>query len=158
MRDEASLGRLIEMGIDVYVPRLAASIRSEPAQAASMRDETATAASRAHARPCVALVARAEDAREEALLEQARRALALARVDASIESDVMRIGADVAGLVVFGKTFARQTGAALPAERARNVQWIATAELARIVGDAKAKRALWSELRRMVRALARRTG
>lgn len=155
MRDESSLRRLMEMGVDVYVPRLAAATFVAEAQVdAAARDETIARISRAR----VALIARADDAREEALLAHARRALAHARVEASIESDVARIGADFAGLVVFGKALARQTGAALPAERAKHVQWIATAELARIVGDAQAKRVLWSELRRMIRLLARRAG
>lgn len=156
MRDEASLHRLIEMGIDVYVPRgVARTSVADLAVEATAREVTMAAPAASRTR--VALVARADDAREETLLAQTRRALAHARVEASIESDVARLGTDFAGLVVFGKTLARQTGAALPADRAKHVQWIATAELAHIVGDAKAKRALWSELRRMIRLLGRRT-
>jgi hypothetical protein len=88
------------------------------------------------------------------LLAQVVRALAFARVEASIAADVARIG-DAVGLVVFGEPLAREIGAALPAERRKSLAWAGVEEPAEISGKVTAKRALWSELRRLVRALAK---
>jgi hypothetical protein len=160
MLDDARLRVLGEMGIDVYVPRSRPNAlgtnTAEPAGAA----EPATHVTREGAHVRVALVARVHEASEKALLAQARRALAFAGIDGVIGDavDISAVIGDAPGWVVFGKNLAREVGAALPADRARRVHWISAADVASIVGDADAKRALWSELRRMIRVLRNRGG
>ena len=103
MRDDASLRRLEEMGFAVYVPR-------------ALRDAAIARGATSSPRARVVLLARAESTSARALLAQVARALAFARVEASIAADAARIG-DAAGLVVFGESLAREVGAAVPAER-----------------------------------------
>jgi hypothetical protein len=153
MLDDGSLLRLAEMGVDVYAPRSAAAAERIPADSsAAVGPEASRVSKRALAR--VVLLARAEDPRAKGLLAQVVRTLAFARVDGVVESavDEARIG-DAAGLVVFGDAFVRQAGAVLSADRRKNLQWIATGDSAEIAASASAKRALWSELRRVLRAL-----
>ena len=138
MRDDASRARLQEMGFELYVPR---GVRS-----AAVAGRTVAAASRAR----VVLIARGENA----LIAQVARALAFARIDAPIASDASRIG-DAAGLVVFGAPLAREVGAAVPAERQASIGWVGAADPAEIAGNGAAKRALWSELKRLARGLER---
>ncbi len=147
MRDDASRARLEEMGIDVYVPRVGRGA------GAFDSGETASPAA-AHARARVALIARPGSASARALLAQVVRALALAGIDAAIAPDASRTD-DAAGLVVFGAALAREIGAALPAGRQKSIEWVAAAEPAEIAGSVAAKRALWSELKRVVRACAK---
>src|SRR3982751_849207 len=92
MRDDASRARLVEMGFELYVPR----------------GLQAVAAERAGSRKRVALIARDESASSRSLLAQVVRALAFARIDAVVASEPTRIG-DVAGMVVFGASLARET-------------------------------------------------
>lgn len=156
MLDDVSLLRLAEMGVDVYAPRTtrraaaAEQILADPLGAAGF--EASRAPERALAR--VVLLARVEDPRAKGLLAQVARALAFARVDGVVESavDEARIG-DAAGLVVFGDVLVRQAGAVLSADRRKKLQFIATRDSAEVAASGSAKRALWSELRRMVRAL-----
>ncbi len=160
MLDDARLRLLGEMGIDVYVPRSRPNARgtngAEPASV--VESPTRVTSEGAHLR--VALVARVQQAAEKALLAQARRALAFARIDGVIGDtvDISAVIGDASGLVVFGKNLAREVGAALPADRAQRVHWISAADVASIVGNTVAKRALWSELRRMIRVLQNRGG
>ena len=141
MRDDASRARLLEMGIELYVPR-------------GVRSVAAAAAVPALARKRVALIARDESASARALLAQVARALAFARVEAAVSSDAKRIGG-AAGLVVFGASLTREIGAALPAGRQPTIEWFGAAEPAEIAGNIAAKRALWSELKRLARTLAK---
>ena len=156
MLDDVSLLRLAEMGVDVYAPRSArwaATVEQIPADsAAAAGSETRRASARALSR--VVLLARVEDQRSKGLLAQVGRALAFARVDAVVESavDEARIG-DAAGLVVFGDALVRQAGAVMSVDRRKDLQFIATRDSAEVAASGSAKRALWSELRRMVRAL-----
>jgi hypothetical protein len=156
MLDDVSLLRLAEMGVDVYAPRsaprAATAEQVPPDSSAAPRAEAALAPERAWAR--VVLLARVEDPRAKGLLAQVARALAFARVDSAIEStvDEARIG-DAAGLVVFGDALVRQAGAVLSGDRRENLQWIATGDSAEIATSGSAKRALWSELRRVIHAL-----
>ena len=159
MLDDAKLRLLGEMGIDVYVPRSARSVRGStrgpaPANAAGSSPAGGLAGTRAR----VALVARAQQGSETALLAQVQRALGSAGLDGVIgeAAGPRDVIGDAFGLVVFGKALAREVGAALPADRAKHVHWISAADVASIVGNADAKRALWSELRRMIRALRSR--
>ncbi|HEV7491370.1 MAG TPA: hypothetical protein VGO25_11220 [Rhodanobacteraceae bacterium] len=156
MLDDAKLQLLGEMGIDVYVSRSARM----PSGAAAISQATPTAnpaptgaREGVHAR--VALVARVQGSSESVLLAQAQRALAFAQVDSVIgdAAESRDFINNARGLVVFGKSLARDVGSALPADRAKCVHWISAAEVASIVGNSDAKRALWSELRRMIRSL-----
>lgn len=146
MRDEASLRRLIEMGVDVYVPRVS---RERGVGASAPNLPTGSRDARAR----VLVLARGGDDTQP-LLAQVMRALQFARFEGSVETsaDAGRV-ADAAGLVVFGETLAREVGALLPASREGNPHGVAAADLAGIRTDAAAKRALWSELRRLIRAL-----
>jgi len=158
MLDDARLRLLGEMGIDVYVPRSRSSASGTTIATAGGVVESATIGASKGAPAHVALVARVQDASEKTLLAQARRALAFARIDGVI-GDVSEISAvigDAPGLVVFVKNLAREVGAALPADRAQRVHWISAADVASIVCNGAAKRALWSELRRMIRVLRQR--
>lgn len=160
MLDDARLRLLGEMGIDVYVPRSRPSGFQAEVAARTPTAESATTVARERAHARVALVARVQETSEKTLLAQARRALAFARIDGVI-GDTVEISAvigDAGGLVVFGKNLAREVGAALPSDRAQKVHWISAADVASIVGNADAKRALWSELRRMIRVLRNRSG
>jgi hypothetical protein len=154
MLDDVSLLRLAEMGVDVYAPRSARRAAEQiPANSSAAAGPKASPApERALAR--VVLFARVEDPRAKGLLAQVARALAFARVDSAIESgvDETRIG-DATGLVVFGDAFVRQAGAVLSADRRKSLQWIATGDGAEIAASGSAKRALWTELRRVIRAL-----
>jgi hypothetical protein len=150
MLDESSLRRLAEMGMDVYVLRSAAA--EIPATDSSDRAETSRAPARPLAR--VVLFARAEAPREKGMLAQVARALAFARIEAKIESAVeeRQLG-DAVGLVAFGAEFSRQAGRVLTSERQKTLQWITTGDIAETAPSAAAKRALWSELRRMIRGI-----
>jgi hypothetical protein len=155
MLDEQSLRRLEEMGIDVYAPR-GARRSGEVAQVVLSPRKDALAAPTGSVRARVLLLARAEQARAKTLLANIVRALAFARIDGVIESaiDEARLG-DAAGLVVFGDALVRQAGAALSEDRSRKLQWVAAADIGGSAMDAAAKRALWSELRRVIRGVAK---
>jgi DNA polymerase III psi subunit len=128
------------MGFEIYVPR-------------ALRD-AAVARPASSPRARIVLIARTESASARSLLAQVTRALAFARVEASIAADAARVD-DAAGLVVFGESLAREIGAAVPAERQKSIVWAGVGEPAEIVGNVAAKRALWSELRRLARAPAK---
>jgi hypothetical protein len=151
MRDEASLARLEEMGFSVYVPR---ATRSAPVVPAPAKALAASSASRAGVRARVVLLARDDTPAARALLANVRRALAFARIDSEVASAVEagRIG-DAKGLVAFGDAFVREAGVALPASRQAGLAWVATDDAAAIAGQPRAKRALWSELKRITRTL-----
>jgi hypothetical protein len=142
VRNEASLRRLAQMDIDVFVPRGSPPAPDREAQAAATR-------------PRVALLARAGEASAAALLADVRRAFALAGLDGVLaeRADPSRLAA-ADGLVVFGKSLAREAGAAVPVARAAEMPWIFAADLAAVAGDVAAKRALWSECRRLIRNIA----
>jgi DNA polymerase III psi subunit len=137
MRDDASRARLVEMGFELYVPR---GVR-------------AVAAEHVDARKRVALIARDESASARSLLAQVMRALAFARIDAIVAPDAVRI-ADVAAVVVFGASLAREVGAASAAGQP-SIEPLGVAAPTEIAGNPAAKRALWTELKRLVRALAK---
>ena len=159
--DDASLHRLAEIGIDVYLPRAdhgAQAAAIEPAAVIAATAEVADVAAPALASPHgLLLVAPAPTDAARALRADIERALGFARVacrvlDAADEG----VLAAAAALVVFGEAQARAVGALLPAQRQRELGWVVAGELAALAGDAVAKRALWSELRRAARALAAR--
>lgn len=152
MRDDASLRRLAEMGIDVYRPRDVADVSAAvPLQAASpLARDVAPELARIE----VALVAEGASA----LVADVERALGFARIactrtDAQAEAVLAR----AAAVVMFGESQARRAGALLPAQRQREIDWVVTGEPAALRGDPRARRALWSELKRIARGLARRS-
>lgn len=167
MRDEASLRRLAEMGVDVYVPRaalrVAVAVPSLVAEgAASIARATQVAPARAPAAAAtesvraveVLLLADVETPAANRLLADVTRALRFARIASAPTHarDESAIGAAV-GLVMFGDAQARAVGALLPANRPSEIGWVVGAGLDAIAVDALAKRALWSELRRMTRGI-----
>lgn len=174
MLDEVNLRRLAEMGIDVYVPRIAAArvAKAAPAAADSMpavaTPSTAQPTSRAHAdapvasaptaQAVVVLLADATLAIANALIVDVVRTLKFARitcVHGAAHDDAALAAASA--LIMFGDRHARLAGALLPAQRQREIGWVVGAELPALAGDAQAKRALWIELKRMMRELAARS-
>ncbi len=168
MLDEENLRRLAEMGIDVYVPRAAAeraasvasparSAASDEARATAQSSGTDDGMSAAQAQATVVLLADATSASARGLIADVVRALGFASI-ACVCSEARDEGAlaTASALVMFGDRQVRAAGAVLPAQRQREIGWVAVAELATLAGDGSAKRALWSELKRMVRELAAR--
>jgi DNA polymerase III psi subunit len=159
VRDEMSFDVLAEMGIDVYVLRSTSTVEAVPAASApnverAKESSSPTRDARAKFATRVVLFTRDDDARSHALLAQIARALVPARIEGAIVStiDEATLG-DAAGLVVFGKASTRQAGASVSGERMKRLQWVAATELSEIAANARAKRALWSELKRVMRAL-----
>lgn len=170
MLDETSLRRLAEMGIDVYLPRQAGpaaawlpAVEVEAAATLSARssahDVSADAPVRSATADHAGVLLLAETGAAGPLLRDVQRALRFARIDSGLAAsdDEAALGA-AAGLIVFGDAQARAVGAVLPAQRQRAIAWVVSAELAALSRDAQAKRALWSELKRLVRALAAPAG
>lgn len=154
MLDEGSLARLAEMGINVYLPRSRGeSPRAQPGELAQAPALDAVAAP-ATALGSVVLVASAVDSRPAGLLADVARALRFARLEcAACQAPDEASLQQARAFVLFGEAQVRALGAQLPAQRQREVGWVVAAETAALAGDAQAKRALWSELRRMMRAL-----
>ncbi|HEU4665575.1 MAG TPA: hypothetical protein VFS55_16215 [Dokdonella sp.] len=151
--DDADLRRLAEIGIDVYVPRESPRVAGAAA-AQPLARAPAAAASEAPVAGGVVLLAGASGVRGDALLAGVTRALALARIDCvRIDAADEAVLATASALVAFGDARARAAGAALSAQRQREIGWVVTAEADLLAGDARAKRALWSELKRIVRPL-----
>lgn len=145
--DDQDLRRLAEIGIDVYLPRGAS-----PGPQASLAHEPVAVAPTPVGG--VLLLADASNARGAAVLAGVARALAFARVDCVQAGSADEAALAVArALVAFGDAQARAAGAALSAQRQREIGWVVAAEPAALAGDARAKRALWSELKRVVRPL-----
>ena len=145
MRDDASLRRLAEIGIDVYV------LRGSQAAGTAMPPAPASGAA-ASERVVVVL---AEEAGAARLFGDLRRAFAFARVRCRFEASADEDALAAAGaLVAFGDARARAAGACLPAARQQSIGWVVLAEPAELARDAVAKRAMWSEVKRILRSLA----
>src|SRR5690606_11261932 len=142
MRAEASLRRLAEIGIDVHRLRTYADAADETSTAQPGR-AAATGSARA------LLVAGDRAHASAPLVADLLRSLAWLRVDAALAkpADAGVDGADV--LVVFGDDSVRAIGARLPAQRQQAVTWVVAPALSVLARDVPARRALWSELRRM---------
>jgi hypothetical protein len=150
---------LAEMGIDVYVLRSTAAADVRPLASASTaarakEPSPPTRDARAKFATRVVLFTRDDDARAQSLLAQIARAFAPARIEGAIAStiDEATLG-DAMGLVVFGKASTRQAGASVSSERMKRLQWVAATELSEIAANPREKRALWSELKRVMRAI-----
>jgi hypothetical protein len=156
MRTDASLRRLAEMGVDVYLPRstrraadAAVPVSASPAAAPVVSRDVSTAVA-----VTVLLLAETDSKAAAALLADVKRTLVFARIACAHGSSTDEAAiATAAALVMFGDGQARAVGALLPAQRQREIGWVVSAEPSRLAGDAQAKRALWSELKRMARGL-----
>lgn len=169
MLDESSLARLAEMGIDVYVPlaQERAAARPAPVEMAGIPappvPQASVAVDPVHSAPrspisassvAVVLIAQSETPKQDAMLDDVERALRFARVECRRSADADEsVLLEAGALVLFGERQVRSIGARLPARRQREIGWIATGEPGVLAGDAQARRALWSELRRVVRLL-----
>ena len=153
MLDEEGLRRLAEMGIDVYVPRAAQPVFAQTAAVASPI-ATAAPAPRAGSRVSVLILADGGSRWSTGVIPGVERMLKFARVahattDRPVESEL----AGAAGAVVFGDALARKAGSMVSAERQQEMAWVFAADVATVARDGAAKRALWSELKRLVRTL-----
>lgn len=150
MRDDASLRRLEAMGIEAYRLRRGRPPCADAAAAAdaiaSPDDEARDVATSASVRALLLV----EDARSR-LIADVSRSLAWLRVAARAcaPTDPEVETADV--LVAFGDACVRTAGARLPAQRQQAITWIAAPSPEALAGDSAARRALWSELRRLAR-------
>ncbi len=157
MLDEANLRRLAQMGIDVYLPRrptLAMPARGAEVVVASAQTVAPIAKSSAGAH-AVVLVA---DARSGGrFLADVARALAFAGVGSARICAPDWTALDSAGVVIaFGEVHARAAAALLSAQRQQQVDWIVTGEFAELAGNAQRKRALWTEVKGILRMLSAR--
>lgn len=153
MRDDASLRRLAEIGIDVYLLRGAAAREAVaeplPPQAAEPGARVADAAA-----PGIVVLVDVQAPRAARVLADVERAFGLARIPCTFSAQASEAAlADAAALVAFGESHARAAGACLPARRQDEIGWVVVAEPAAFAGNAAAKRALWSELKRIMRPL-----
>jgi hypothetical protein len=154
MRTEANLRRLAEIGVDAYHPRT--SVGTAPSRAHAAVFAAAPAPYAPAASRLVVLLAPAGGGAGEKLLTDVHRALAgagLEPVRAGAVEDVGRARA----LIAFGAAQARAAGAAVPADRQREMEWIVAADVADLRGNGTAKRVLWSELKRAMRKLRARS-
>lgn len=156
MRDDASLRRLAQIGIDVYVLRGSAvrlpatgSNRSEAADPPSVAAVDV---------PAAGIVVLADGApRSTRVLADVGRAFRLARIRCTFVVQASEATlADANALVAFGDSHARAAGACLSSLRQQEIGWVVVAEPAAFTGNAAAKRALWSELKRIMRPLRAR--
>lgn len=152
MRDDASLHRLAEMGVDVYLPRSA--LRQGVAAPAA---PTAPVQSAPVAAPVDAvLFADASSPAARALIADVVRSLKFARVACAPDgADAEAVLAHAAAVIMLGAAQARRAGALVPAPRQREIAWVVADEPAALRGNVQARRALWSELKRIARGLAR---
>lgn len=153
MRDDASLRRLAEIGIDVYVlrgmPARGSAEEPIPQQVMEPAARVADAAA-----PGIVVLVDAQAPPLARLLGDVERAFGLARIRCTfgVEASEATL-AHAAALVAFGDSHARAAGACLPTRRQDEIGWVVVAEPAAFAGNAAAKRALWSELKRIMRPL-----
>jgi hypothetical protein len=153
MLDEQGLRRLAEMGIDVYAPRMARPAVAQTADA-EFSSAIAAPASRTGSRVSVLILADGGSRWSTGVVPGVERMLKFARVahattDRPVESEL----AGAAAAVVFGDALARKAGSMVSAERQPEMAWVFAADAATVARDATAKRALWSELKRLLRML-----
>ena len=156
MRDDASLRRLAEIGIDIYVLRGAAERpAAEPTQSRVAEPQAAVATS--VGLPASGVVVLADDERAQRparVLADVGRAFGLARIPCTFAAEASEATlAGATALVAFGEAHARAAGACLPSRRQDEIGWVVVGEPAMFTGNAAAKRALWSELKRIARPL-----
>lgn len=146
MLDDAALRRLAEIGIDAYVPRSARRRGGDVTAAAPEASDGV--------KPRVLVLAQARTKAAERFIADVARAFAPARIACSVAGIANESAlAGASALVILGDDLVRAAGAALPGARRDAIGWVAAADSAAVVGDAAAKRALWSEIRRVLRGL-----
>ncbi|MBZ0223743.1 MAG: hypothetical protein IT467_00315 [Dokdonella sp.] len=150
MTEQARRLRLAEMGIDLYLPRVA------PAEAGPISATAAVTASALHHLPIAdaASVLLLHAGGEDPLLNAVARTLSFAGLSSAVtRADAQAPIAAAKALVVFGQAQARAVGALLSARQQAQIGWVAVDEPAQLRGNALAKRALWGELKRLLREL-----
>jgi DNA polymerase III psi subunit len=168
MRDEASLRRLAEIGIDVYrrrdasprdtaAPSGVATQRpvQEPARMAAHGDARSPDNADTGQAADIVVLADATSKAARDLLADVLRTLrgagfVCAHSDAGDRSALTRAGA----VVMLGQAQARAAGAVVSAQCQIAMGWVVSTDALALIGNAGAKRALWSELRRIMRRLA----
>ena len=163
MLDDYSLRLLMEMGIDVYLPRpvvehhvsvqsvSAASISSAPMASAIRESVTAGVPARAEF-----LILGAIDSQKRLCVELLR-SLRMARLNAAlVDASQTDAIAQARGLLVLGQPLARSLGADMPAQRQNEIIWIVSHDPDTLAKNADAKRALWGEIKRLSRSQANR--
>lgn len=155
MRDDASLRRLAEIGVDVYVLRHAARPAADAAPARVTAPQAAVAATDEASLHGVVVLADERAPRAARVLADVGRAFALSRIRCRFTAQASEATlAGAAALIAFGESHARAAGACLSSQRQGEIGWVVVGEPVRLVGDAQAKRALWSELKRVMRPLS----
>lgn len=157
MLDEDSLRQLAEMGIDVYVPRRVAgsTVAASPPRDGAQPTQAPGGEPAIQAQTAVVLLADTTTAGARMLIADVVRALGFARIScAQCDAGDERALATAAALVMFGSGQVRAAGALVPSQRQREIGWVAAAELDTLAREGSAKRALWSELKRVARELA----
>jgi len=145
------------MGIDVYVPRGHASAVANAATAAQPAVSATSSIQGKSAiggRATVLVLTDAGSRWANGVVTGVERALKFARIAYST-TDVCEesVLTGAAGVVVLGDALARKAGSMVPAQRQQAMGWVFAADPASIARDAQVKRALWSELRRLLRTL-----
>jgi hypothetical protein len=172
MFDDYSLRLLGEMGIDVYLPRDQAAA-SEPAHAIEPpalrfaevpREDSAPAvkpeprADAVAAKPAataeVLVLCRQREPNK--LLGDLLRALRAAGLQGDFgEIEDLSAISSARGLVVLGETIVREIGPGLSAQQQNAITWVVAMEPVSLARSADSKRALWGEIKRLSRTLAR---
>ncbi len=140
MRAEARRERLAEMGFALYRRRRAAGV----ARAVASVDAPEVAR-------WVALLA--GDSLPAALVQDLARSLAFAGIECRPVdvATLTELPAEVRVVIAFGEQAVRRLGAGISVARQAQLHWIAAPPPATLRADAQARRALWSELRRLLR-------
>lgn len=153
MLDDYSLRLLAEIGIDVYLPRGAATPAAHDAVLESTRAKTSLLDNASVSRHAEVAIVAAPGQREK-LLTGLAGSLRFAGVqvkilDVDARNEVARMG----GVVVLGESHARTLGSALDAAQHAALEWVIAAEPDAIARSADAKRALWGEIKRISRKI-----
>ncbi|MBN8726652.1 MAG: hypothetical protein J0H15_02980 [Xanthomonadales bacterium] len=148
MRDEASLRRLVELGIEPWAlrgrgPRDTAV--TSPAAASPVGDPPIASTPAGG----VLVLAKPGTPATRAILADVLRALRLAGLEATLAAADAGGCAAAAAVLMFGQDAARRAGTGVSADRQRQIGWVVAPDLDDLIGNAPARRALWSELRRL---------
>jgi len=151
MRDEASLARLTELGIEPWV------LRARVASAVAAGESPAGTVPAGGARlpeGTILVMAEARSGAARTMLADIQRTLRFAGLACVVhagESGGQGGFADAAAWLMFGEDAARRAGAEVSADRQRDLDWVVAPGLDELVGNAPGRRAVWCELRRFAR-------
>ena len=153
MLDDYSLRLLAEIGIEIHLPQTVAARSAAGTVTADAAQGDALAPAAAAAGEAEVGIVCTSSSRTR-LVEHLVMALRSARMR-STRMDLDAAGiAGMRGVVVFGEALARRLGAQLPAQRQAAIEWVVTGEPDELACSARAKRALWGEIKRLSRQLA----